>query len=203
MNSSPDCTTYQYLSRRIRDAGNASESKIRGQKEISDTSSATVRDAPSAPHRTETKMASMTSSLVGQRLTVKTNKAVKARNVQVKAMAAKPKVITKAADLRLIGKAVTAAEELGLLGIADGISLASIEKAGLLSTAEKVIYDRNSPGTISTLGLVLAAAGAGAVYAIPDETTTDVVLQVVVASACAVGFGVSLTASSLLRKLQN
>lgn len=158
---------------------------------------------PSATHRTETKMASMTSSLVGQRLTVKTNKAVKARNVQVKAMAAKPKVITKAADLRLIGKAVTAAEELGLLGIADGISLASIEKAGLLSTAEKVIYDRNSPGTISTLGLVLAAAGAGAVYAIPDETTTEIVLQVVVASACAVGFGVSLTASSLLRKLQN
>ena len=145
----------------------------------------------------------MTSSLVSQRLTVKTNKAVKARNVQVKAMAAKPKVITKAADLRLIGKAVTAAEELGLLGIADGISLASIEKAGLLSTAEKVIYDRNSPGTISTLGLVLAAAGAGAVYAIPDEPTTEVVLQVVVASACAVGFGVSLTASSLLRKLQN
>ena len=40
-------------------------------------------------------------------------------------------------------------------------------------------------------------------YAIPDETTTEVVLQVVVASACAVGFGVSLTASSLLRKLQN
>ena len=78
-------------------------------------------------------------------------------------MASKPKVITKAADLRLIGKAVTAAEELGLLGIADGISLASIEKAGLLSTAEKVIYDRGSPGTISTLGFLLAAAGAGAV----------------------------------------
>ena len=98
---------------------------------------------------------------------------------------------------------MTAAEELGLLGIADGISLASIEKAGLLSTAEKVIYDRGSPGTISTLGFLLAAAGAGAVYAIPDETTTEVVLQVVLASACAVGFGVSLTASSLLRKLQN
>ena len=137
----------------------------------------------------------MTSSLVGQRLVVKANKAVRARNVQVKAMASKPKVITKAADLRLIGKAVTAAEELGLLGIADGISLASI--------AEKVIYDRGSPGTISTLGFLLAAAGAGAVYAIPDETTTEVVLQVVLASACAVGFGVSLTASSLLRKLQN
>ena len=43
-------------------------------------------------------MASMTSSLVGQRLVVKANKAVRARNVQVKAMASKPKVITKAAD---------------------------------------------------------------------------------------------------------
>ena len=54
-----------------------------------------------------------------------------------------------------------------------------------------------------TVGFLLAVAGAGAVYAIPDETTTEVVLQAVLASACAVGFGVSLTASSLLRKLQN
>ena len=144
----------------------------------------------------------MTSSLVGQRLVVKANKAVRARNVQVKAMASKPKVITKAADLRLIGKAVTAAEELGLLGIADGISLASIEKAGLLSTAEKVIYDRGSPGTISTLGFLLAAAGAGAVYAIPDDSAALIAAQAVVGGVSVVGFGAALTGSNLLRKLQ-
>ena len=51
----------------------------------------------------------------------------------------KPKVIGKAAELRLIGKAVTAAEELGLLGIADSVSLSQIEKAGLLSKGEALI----------------------------------------------------------------
>ena len=54
------------------------------------------RDTPSAPHETEDGHDLLP---VGQRLVVKANKAVRARNVQVKAMASKPKVITKAADL--------------------------------------------------------------------------------------------------------
>lgn len=115
----------------------------------------------------------------------------------------KPKVIGKAAELRLIGKAVTAAEELGLLGIADSVSLSQIEKAGLLSKGEALIYDRGAPGKISTLGFLLAAAGAGAVYVIPDDGAASIAAQVVLASACAVGFGAALTGSSLLRKLQN
>lgn len=123
--------------------------------------------------------------------------------VRAAAKGKKPKVIGKAAELRLIGKAVTAAEELGLLGIADSISLSDIEKAGLLSKGEALIYDRSAPGTIATLGFVLAAAGSAAVYAIPDDSAGLIALQVVVAGAAAVGFGVALTGSNLLRKLQN
>jgi hypothetical protein len=123
--------------------------------------------------------------------------------VRAAAKGKKPKVIGKAAELRLIGKAVTAAEELGLLGIADSISLSDIEKAGLLSKGEALIYDRSAPGTIATLGFVLAAAGSAAVFAIPDDSAGLIALQVVVAGAAAVGFGVALTGSNLLRKLQN
>lgn len=84
-----------------------------------------------------------------------------------------------------------------------GPSLSTIEKLGLLSKGEQLIYDRGAPGTIFNLGLVLAVAGAGAVYAIPDDSSALVALQVVVAGAATVGFGAALTGSSLLRKLQN
>jgi hypothetical protein len=49
----------------------------------------------------------------------------------------KPQVLTKASELRLLGKAVTAAEELGLIGIIESVgpSLSTIEKLGLLSKA--------------------------------------------------------------------
>ena len=40
-------------------------------------------------------------------------------------------------------------------------------------------------------------------YAIPDDSAGLIALQVVVAGAAAVGFGVALTGSNLLRKLQN
>ena len=152
----------------------------------------------------------MTSSLVSTKLAAKTSgvatdtrRARAAVVVRAAAKQGKPKVLTKAADLRLIGKAVTAAEELGLIGIADGIDLAGIEKAGLLSKGQALIYDRGAPGKISTLGFLLAAAGAGAVYGIPDDGAASIAAQVVLASACAVGFGAALTGSSLLRKLQN
>ena len=114
----------------------------------------------------------------------------------------KPKVIGKAAELRLIGKAVTAAEELGLLGIADSVSLSQIEKAGLLSKGEALIYDRGAPGTILALGFALAAAGSAAVYAIPDDSAALIAAQAVVGGVSVVGFGAALTGSNLLRKLQ-
>jgi hypothetical protein len=122
--------------------------------------------------------------------------------VQVRA-AAKPTVIGKAAELRLIGKAVTAAEELGLLGIADSISLSDIERAGLLSKGEALIYDRGAPNTIAALGFVLAAAGSAAVYFIPDDSAGLVAAQAALGVAAALGFGASIAGSSLLRKLQN
>ena len=65
------------------------------------------------------------------------------------------------------------------------------------------LSDRSAPSTISTLGFALAFAGAAAVYAIPDDSGALVALQLAVAGASAVGFGVALTASSTLNKLQN
>ena len=112
-------------------------------------------------------------------------------------------MIGKAAELRLIGKAVTAAEDLGLLGIADSISLSDIEKAGLLSKGEALIYDRGAPSTILFLGFALAAAGSAAVYAIPDDSAVQIAAQAAVAGVSIVGFGAALTGSNLLRKLQN
>lgn len=128
-------------------------------------------------------------------------------NKQVNAMAkqSKPKVLTKASDLRLLGKAVVAAEELGLIGLVEsaGPSLSQIEKLGLLSKGEALIYDRGAPGAIFNLGVLAAVAGAGAVYAIPDDSAGLVALQVAIGGACVVAFGAALTGSSLLRKLQN
>ena len=124
------------------------------------------------------------------------------RQVLAAAKQSKPKVIGKAAELRLIGKAVTAAEELGLLGIADSVSLSQIEKAGLLSKGEALIYDRGAPGTILAIGFVLAAAGSAAVYAIPDDSAALIAAQAVVGGVSVVGFGAALTGSNLLRKLQ-
>eukprot|EP00740_Mantoniella_antarctica_P023826 CAMPEP_0198679180 /NCGR_PEP_ID=MMETSP1468-20131203/2234_1 /TAXON_ID=1461545 /ORGANISM="Mantoniella sp, Strain CCMP1436" /LENGTH=162 /DNA_ID=CAMNT_0044417535 /DNA_START=119 /DNA_END=607 /DNA_ORIENTATION=+ len=162
----------------------------------------------------------MSSALVGQRVALKPSATRKpktgvqviaavqqARKPQVatKVVSKKPQVLTKASELRLLGKAVTAAEELGLIGIIESVgpSLSTIEKLGLLSKGEALIYDRSAPGSISALGAVVAAVGAAAVYTIPDDSTTLVALQVVLAGACALGLGAALTGSSLLRKLQN
>ena len=35
---------------------------------------------------------------------------------------------------------------------------------------QELIYDRGAPGTIFNVGVLAAAAGAGAVYAIPDDS---------------------------------
>jgi hypothetical protein len=91
--------------------------------------------------------------------------------------------------MRLLGKAVTAAEELGLISLVESLnlSLSTVEELGLLSKGEALIYDRSAPSTINTLGFALAVAGAGAVYAIPDDSGALVALQLVIAGASAVG----------------
>ena len=83
--------------------------------------------------------------------------------------AAKPKVLSKAEELRLLGKAVTAAESFGLISLVEksGVSLSTVEKLGLLSKGEQLIYDRKSPGNIAALGYALALAGAATVPSQP------------------------------------
>jgi len=116
----------------------------------------------------------------------------------------KPKVLTKAEELRLLGKAVVAAESLGVISLVEtfGVSLSTVEKLGVLSKGEAIMYDRRSPGNIALAGYALAAAGAAAVYALPDDSAVAVATQVVIAGACAVGFGLAQTASSTLSTLQ-
>jgi len=117
---------------------------------------------------------------------------------------AKPRVLSKAEELRLLGKAVAAAESFGLISLVEksGVSLSTVEKLGLLSKGEEIIYDRRSPGNIAAAGYALALAGAGVVYALPDDSAASVAAQLVIAGACAVGFGLAQTASSTLSTLQ-
>ena len=115
----------------------------------------------------------------------------------------KPKPLAKAAKLGLVGKAVTTAEDFGLIGLVENtISLSTIEKLGLLSTGEKILYNRSSPGNIAALGYLLAIGGAFSVYAIPDDSTGAVLLQVLLATTGVVGFAVSSVVSSTLAELQ-
>jgi len=117
---------------------------------------------------------------------------------------AKPRVLSKAEELRLLGKAVAAAESFGLISLVEksGVSLSTVERLGLLSKGEEIIYDRRSPGNIAAAGYALALAGAGVVYALPDDSAASVAAQLVIAGACAVGFGLAQTASSTLSTLQ-
>jgi hypothetical protein len=115
----------------------------------------------------------------------------------------KPKILSRAEKLGLLGKAVTTAEGFGLISLVENtISLSQIEKLGLLSTGEKILYDRQSPGTIATLGYVLAIGAALAVYTIPDDSTGLVILQALLAVTGVVGFAATSVISSTLADLQ-
>ena len=136
--------------------------------------------------------------------TRKTSLVASRRASVVTRAAAKPRVLSKAEELRLLGKAVAAAESFGLISLVEksGVSLSTVEKLGLLSKGEQIIYDRRSPGNIAAAGYALALAGAGVVYALPDDSAASVAAQLVIAGACAVGFGLAQTASSTLSTLQ-
>ena len=89
----------------------------------------------------------------------------------------------------------------------NGLTLAAIEKNGLLSKAEKagvlsLIADPGTPGLINTLGLVAFAAAAALVFVIADDSTAAIAAQVIGASALA-GAGVAAFAgASFLEELQ-
>jgi hypothetical protein len=143
------------------------------------------------------------SNATALRSTATTRKTTRRANVATYA-AAKPKVLSKAEELRLLGKAVTAAESFGLISLVEksGVSLSTVEKLGLLSKGEQIIYDRKSPGNIAALGYALALAGAATVYFLPDDSAAAVTTQVVVAGAAAVGFALTQTVASTLSTLQ-
>lgn len=114
-------------------------------------------------------------------------------------------VLARVEQLKLLSKV----EELGLLSRLEssGLTLSKIEELGLLSTAEKLgllslLADSNTPGLLNFAGLLALAGAAATVFLVPDETTTEVVAQVVggvlLASAGAALFSVS----SILSKFQ-
>ena len=150
-----------------------------------------------------TQMRTMTRTTMTTKTT--TSSSASRRGVVTTAAAtSKPRVLSKAEELRLLGKAIGAAESFGLISLVEksGVSLSTVEKLGLLSKGEQIIYDRRSPGNIAAAGYALALAGAGAVYALPDDSAASVAAQLVIAGACAVGFGLAQTASSTLSTLQ-
>jgi hypothetical protein len=62
--------------------------------------------------------------------------------------------------------------------------------------------NRNTPGLLSTLGLLLVAGAGAVVYFTPDETTAQLALQAVVAAALGAGGVAALVGSNLLSDLQ-
>lgn len=70
--------------------------------------------------------------------------------------------------------------------------------AGLLS----LLADKKTPGTINALGLVLLAAAAGVVYAVPDDSTALLAAQAVGAAVLAGAGGAAFVGSSLLASFQ-
>eukprot|EP00897_Mesotaenium_endlicherianum_P010766 jgi/Mesen1/9718/ME000693S09271 len=116
------------------------------------------------------------------------------------------KLLSRVQELRLLSKA----EEAGLLSLAEsfGLSLGTIEKLGLLSKAESfgvlsAASNKKTPGTLLTVALFLLVAGPAAVYLIPEDSTAEVVLQIVLATLFAVGGAAAFGGSKLVKSLQS
>ena len=116
-----------------------------------------------------------------------------------------PKVLTRVQELRLLSKL----EEAGLLSAAEkaGITLSTVEDLGLLTKAENLglvsaAVNRNTPTLVSTVALLLFAAGPATVYFVPEDSTALIALQVAVALVCTLGGSAAFGAASLLSKLQ-
>merc|ERR1712176_1715088 len=92
-----------------------------------------------------------------------------------------PKVLTRVQELRLLSKLEEA-----------GITLSTVEDLGLLTKAENLglvsaAVNRNTPTLVSTVALLLFAAGPATVYFVPEDSTALIALQVAVALVCTLG----------------
>ncbi len=88
-----------------------------------------------------------------------------------------------------------------------GFTLSSIEALGLLSKAESLgalslATDRGTPGALTGLALVLLAAAAGVVVAVPDTDTTLLVAQAAGAVLLGGAGLAALAGASVLGSLQ-
>mmetsp|Transcript_29538 Transcript_29538/g.62746 ORF Transcript_29538/g.62746 Transcript_29538/m.62746 type:complete len:181 (+) Transcript_29538:184-726(+) len=116
-----------------------------------------------------------------------------------------PKLLTRVQELRLLSKL----EEAGLLSAAEkaGITLSTIENLELLTKAEDLglvsaAVDRNTPGLVTFVSLLLFAAGPATVYLLPEDSATLVAVQALVAITCTLGGSALWGAAQFLGKLQ-
>ena len=108
-------------------------------------------------------------------------------------------------QLRLLSKA----EQAGLLSLAErnGLTLSFIERSGLLSKAESLgllsaATDRNTPGALTALALLLFIAGPAVVYFTPDTSTPLIAAQSIAAAVLLVGGSAAWGGSRLIGALQ-
>ncbi|KAK9835177.1 hypothetical protein WJX81_003752 [Elliptochloris bilobata] len=122
-----------------------------------------------------------------------------------KEAAASPRLLARLEQLRLLSKA----EQAGLLSLAErnGLTLTFIEKSGLLSKAESLgllsaATDRNTPGALFALAVLLGLAAPAIVYLTPDSSSGLVAAQALLAGAAGAGAVGLFFGSSLIAALQ-
>ncbi|BDA42495.1 hypothetical protein COCOBI_03-3850 [Coccomyxa sp. Obi] len=124
---------------------------------------------------------------------------------QIGAPRAAPALLARVEQLRLLSKA----EQAGLLSLAEknGLTLSFIERSGLLSKAESLgllsaAADRNTPGALTTLALLLFLAGPALVYFVPDSSSGLIAAQAIGALLCVAGGSAAWGGASLIGALQ-
>ncbi|CAK0762546.1 hypothetical protein CVIRNUC_002968 [Coccomyxa viridis] len=118
---------------------------------------------------------------------------------------AAPTLLSRVEQLRLLSKA----EQAGLLSLAErnGLTLSFIERSGLLSKAESLgllsaATDRNTPGALTALALILFVAGPAIVYFTPDMSTPLVAFQAISAAVLVAGGSAAWAGAALIGALQ-
>lgn len=116
-----------------------------------------------------------------------------------------PKVLSSLEQLKVLSKM----EQLGVLSKLEavGINLEFIEKNKLLSKAEAVgavglLSNTETPTNLTVLGLFLITAAAGSVVAIPDDTTSLLVGQYVLAGVLGSAGVASVLGGGFIGELQ-
>lgn len=86
-----------------------------------------------------------------------------------------------------------------------GFGSAFVQRAiafSMLCCESRDVVCRNTPGSITGLGLVLLCAAVAAVIAVPDDSSSLIVAQAVIASVLVSGGFAALAGASLLSDLQ-